>query len=405
MVEVERTGRLGPIMDFFSNIQDPRKEINKKYPLNEIIVITILAVMSLAKGWEDIERYAKHKREWLSKFLELKEGIPHHDVYRRVFTVLNPELIEERFMNWVRAIRNHFQLLAQENTENPLDEPKPRENIFIDGKAARGSFNAATGKALHVVSAWATANGLVFAQEKTNEKSNEITAIPMLLDKIALEGSIVSIDAMGCQYEIANKIVEKDADYVIALKENQKNLYRDVSEYFEDVDFDKPLSAMEHIPFQSVSTHDKGHGRLEDRDYAVSGDVGWLVERHPHWQTIKSIGFVDSQREIKGIVTTERRFFISSLSADAKEFANAVRSHWGIENSLHYVLDVTFGEDQSRIFKGKSPENMSLIRKIVHTIVRSDTETKSSIAGRLKQIAWSDEYTEKLLFNSSFAIL
>jgi predicted transposase YbfD/YdcC len=383
-------------MAYFSDIPDPRKDTNKLYPLYEVIAITILAVMSFAKGWEDIERYGKAKREWLSKFLELKEGIPHHDVYRRVFTALNPELIEVCFMNWVRSIREHLASVATAKEEPRGNMPLPREIIAIDGKTARGSFNVETGKALHIVSAWATANRLVFGQVKTDEKSNEITAIPTLLDKMLLEGSIVTIDAMGCQYEIANKIVKKKADYVFSLKGNQGNLCEDVEAFFVDLDFSKPPSAMRHISFQSISTHEKQRGRIEDRDYAVSGDVQWLHERHPHWKTIQSIGLVDSRREVKGKVTCERRYFISSLPADIHEFARAVRSHWGIENSLHYVLDVALGEDRSR--------NMAFIRKIVLTIARSDTETKSSVTGRVKEMAWSDEYREKMLFDSNFAV-
>jgi predicted transposase YbfD/YdcC len=282
----ERVEGIRPIMGYFSAIPDPRSEINKLYPLYEIIVITILAVLSFAKGWEDIQRYGEAKREWLSKFLELKHGIPKHDVYRRVFNVLNPELIESCFMNWVRAIK--------QNTE--------REIIAIDGKTAKGSFNAETGKALHIVSAWAAANRLVFGQVKTDDKSNEITAIPTLLDKIALQGCIVSIDAMGCQYKIADKIVKKKADYVFSLKGNQDSLHDDVKEYFADCDFSKPACAMKYISFQSTSTHEEKRGRIEERDYAVSGDVEWLRQRHPKWKTIQSIGFVDSRREEKGKV-------------------------------------------------------------------------------------------------------
>jgi predicted transposase YbfD/YdcC len=374
-------------LDYFSDIPDPRKTINRKYPLHEIIAITILAVVSFAKGWEDIERYGKAKRKWLSNHLELKAGIPKHDVYRRVFTVLKPELIEACFMNWVRAIK--------QNT--------PREVIAIDGKTVRGTFNAESGKALHIVSAWATSNRLVFGQVKTDEKSNEIPAIPLLLDKIALEGSIVSIDAMGCQYEIADKIVKKKADYVFSLKGNQGNLHEDVVEYFSDVDFAKPISAHRHVSFKSVSTHEEKRGRIEDRDYAVSDDVSWLHKRHPKWKSIRSIGFVDSRREEKGKVKHERRHFVSSLPCEPEEFAKAVRSHWGIENSLHYVLDVAFGEDACRIRTDKGPENMAFIRKIALTIARCDTETKSSVAGRIKQMAWSEEYLEQLLFSSSFA--
>ena len=388
MEEGEKGSRsIYPIMGYFSDIPDPRKEINKKYPLYEIVAITILAVMSFAKGWEDIERYGRAKRRWLSKYLKLKNGIPKHDVYRRVFTVLRPELIENCFMNWVRAIKQNV----------------PREIIAIDGKTAKGSFNAESGKALHVVSAWATANQLIFGQVKTDDKSNEITAIPILLDKIALEGCIVSIDAMGCQYGIADKIVRKKADYVFSLKGNQGNLHEDVKEYFADFDFSKPASAMKYISFQSTSTHEEKRGRIEDRDYAVSDDVKWLHQRHRRWKTIKSIGFVDSRRDEKGKVTYERRHFVSSLPADAQVFANAVRSHWGIENSLHYVLDVAFGEDSSRIRSDNGPENMSFIRKIALTIARLDTETKSSVAGRIKQMAWSEDYLEQMLFDSPYA--
>jgi predicted transposase YbfD/YdcC len=387
MEEGKKPVGVAPIMEYFSGIPDPRSKINRLYPLDEVVVITILAVMSFAKGWEDIERYGKAKRKWLAKHLELKHGIPKHDVYRRVFAVLKPELIEACFMNWVRAIK--------QNTE--------REIIAIDGKTAKGSFNAETGKALHIVSAWATANRLVFGQVKTEDKSNEITAIPVLLDKIALEGSIVSIDAMGCQYKIANKIIKKKADYLFSLKGNQGNLHDDVKEYFADFDFDKPASEMKYISFKTVSTHDEKHGRIEDRDYAVSDDVAWLHKCHPKWKTIRSIGIVDSRREEKGKVTQERRHFVSSLPADPAEFAKVVRSHWGIENSLHYILDVAFGEDKSRIRADKGPENMSFIRKIALTIARCDTETKSSVAGRIKQMAWSEDYMEQLLFASSFA--
>jgi predicted transposase YbfD/YdcC len=380
-------GRKIPIMEYFSEIPDPRNKVNRIYPLHEIIVITILAVVSFAKGWEDIERYGEAKREWLSKYLTLEFGIPKHDVYRRVFNVLQPELIETCFMNWVRSIK--------ENT--------CREIIAIDGKTVKGSFNAESGKSLHIVSAWATTNRLVFGQVKTDEKSNEITAIPTLLDKIALEGSIVSIDAMGCQYKIANKIVKKKADYVFSLKGNQGNLHEDVQEYYMDVDFAKPASRAKHVSFKSVSTHEEKRGRIEDRDYAVSDDVQWLHQRHPKWNTIRSIGFVDSRREERGKVTYERRHFVSSLPADAELFAKVVRSHWGIENSLHYVLDVAFGEDACRIRTNKGPENMSFIRKIALTIARADTQAKSSIAGRIKQMAWSESYLEQLLFASNFA--
>jgi predicted transposase YbfD/YdcC len=342
--------------------------------------------MSFAKGWEDIERYGKAKRRWLPKYLELKHGIPKHDVYRRAFNVLKPELIEACFMDWVRAVKQDI----------------PKEITAVGGKTVKGPFNAQAGKALHIASAWAAANRLVFGQVKTNDKSNEITAIPVLLDKTALEGSIASIDATGCQYEIAGKTVGKKADYLFSLKGNQGNLHEGVQEYYGGFDFGKPASAMKYITFKSTSAHEEKRGRIEGRGYAVSDDVKWLHERHPLWKTIKSIGIADSRREEKGKTTCERRYFASGLPANAEGFAGAVRAHRGIENSLHYVLDVAFGGDAGRIRCDKGPENMSFIRKIALAIARLDTETKSSLAGRIKQMAWSEDCLEQMLFTSPF---
>jgi predicted transposase YbfD/YdcC len=379
---------IAPIMTFFSVIQDPRIERNKLYPLEEVIVITILATIAMAQGWEDIERYAKAKEAWLRRFLKLEHGIPPHDVYRRVMIRLRPEEVEHCFMNRVRAIRKDYE----------------REIIAIDGKTVRGYFKAKEGgKALHVVSAWATENRLVFGQVKTDEKSNEITAIPALLEKVALAGCIVTIDAMGCQYRIAEQIVEKKADYLFSLKGNQESLHEDVKEYFGGLDFSAPLGKNRDIPFRSASTHDEQHGRIEDRDYAVSGDVEWLIERHPAWKTIRSIGVVEPGREEKGKLTAGRRYYISGLPGDVDVFSRGVRGHWGIENPLHYVLDVSFGEDDSRIRTDNGPENMAILRKMAMTVARADTETKSSIIGRRKQMAWSNEYLERLLFQSKLA--
>jgi predicted transposase YbfD/YdcC len=350
---------VAPIMAYFSKLEDPRTAVNRLYPLEEVVAITILAVMSFAQGWEDIEHYGQAKAEWLAKFLKLEHGIPKHDVFRRVFCSLKPDAVEECFMNWVRAIKKDYK----------------KEVIAIDGKTVRGSFNAKTGeKAIHVVSAWATENRLVFGQVKTEEKSNEITAIPTLLDKIAMKGCIVTIDAMGCQYEIANKIVKGKADYLFSLKGNQETLHDDVAEYYSEFDFSKPAPAMKHLSFQTTSTHNEKHGRRV-RVPAVSDDVEWLIKRHPLWKTIQSIGMVESTREIKGKITTERRYFVSSLPVEVEQFAHAVRAHWGIENSLHYMLDVAFGEDACHIKTDNGPENMSFIRKIALTVARSDKET------------------------------
>jgi predicted transposase YbfD/YdcC len=372
-----------PLMDYFMHIKDPRIERNKLYPLIEVIVITILAVMAFAQGWEDIETYALAKIAWLKKFLPLHNGIPKHDVYRRVFNCLQPQAIEQCFIAWVRDIK-------QDTTQ---------EIISVDGKTVRGSFNSQLDTSpLHLVSAWASRNRLVLAQVKTQDKSNEITAIPSLLELIALKGCIVTIDAMGCQYKIADYIVTQQADYVFSLKENQPSLHQDVTEYFKDLDFSHPEPDV-----LVESTFDVDHGRWERRRYGVSGNVSWLTERHPAWNTIKSIGVVQSTRETPEKTSTERRYYVSSLTPDPKRFATAVRAHWGIENSLHYVLDVAFREDASRIKSGCGPENWASFRKIALTVARSDKESTHSVKKRIKQIAWSDEYLERLLFHSSFA--
>jgi predicted transposase YbfD/YdcC len=290
--------KLPPLMEYFANIEDPRRETkNKKYPLIEVIVIAFLAVMSGADGWESIERYGIMRKKWLCKFLELKEGIPKHDVYRRVLCAIRSELLESCFMDWVRDIKQDIK----------------REVIAIDGKTVRGMatesrFKAGTDvKAIHLVSAWATENQLVFAQVQTDEKSNEITAIPALLEQIAIAGCIVTIDAMGCQYEIADKIVKKGADYVFSLKGNQETLHEAVKEYWDALDFNKPAKKAKYIRFRSTSTYDEKHGRKETRDYAVSDDVQWLREQFPKWQSIHSIGVVESTRDTGGEAKTERR--------------------------------------------------------------------------------------------------
>jgi len=386
--------KLPPLMEYFANIEDPRRETkNKKYPLIEVIVIAFLAVMSGADGWESIERYGAMRKKWLAKFLALKEGIPKHDVYRRVLCAIHSELLEACFMNWVRDIKRDIK----------------REVIAIDGKTVRGMatksrFKAGTEvKSIHLVSAWATENQLVFAQVQTEEKSNEIKAIPELLEQIAIAGCIITIDAMGCQHEIADKIVKKGADYVFSLKGNQESLHDAVKEYWDMLDFNKPESKAKHIRFRSVSTYDQKHGRKETRDYAASDDVNWLREQFPKWKSINSIGVVESTRDTGEDVKTERRYFVSSLGADAEQFAHAVRSHWGIENRLHYMLDVIYREDACRVRKDYSPRTLALIRKIALTIARSDKESKTSVRGRVQQMTWSEDYLESLLFHSGFA--
>jgi predicted transposase YbfD/YdcC len=374
---------VAPLADYFKNIEDPRIDRKKLYPLNEVILITILAFMSLAEGWEDIEDFGNAKESWLRSLLKLEHGIPKHDVYRRVFVRLKPEQLEKCFMDWIKDMRI----------------PVNREVIAVDGKTIRGSASTFEClKAAHVVSAWAQENRMVLAQVKTDEKSNEITAIPELLAMFALKGAIITIDAMGCQYKIANQIIKAEADYLFSLKGNQETLHDDVEEYFKDINFEKPEARI-----KVTTTHDVDHGRIERRAHAITDNVDWLIARHPAWNSIKSIAVIEGMRDINGVVSIERRYYVSSLPADPELLAFAARAHWGIENSLHYILDVAFREDACTIKRGNSPQNLNVIRKIALTLVRSDKESKKSIRKRLKLLAWSNEYFEKLLFRSDLA--
>jgi predicted transposase YbfD/YdcC len=368
-----------PLAKYFKGIEDPRMDRKKLYPLDEVIVITVLAFLSGAEGWEDIAEFAKCKEEFLKKHLELKNGLPQHDVYGRVFRRLDPEQLGICFMEWVQAMRI----------------PVEREVFAVDGKTMRGSIdNFKCLKAAHIVSVFATENRLALAQVKTDDKSNEITAIPEVLALVALKGAIVTIDAMGCQYKIAEQIVEGGGDFLFSLKGNQETLHDDVREYFKDVDFKRPEEGV-----KVEVTHDVDHGRIERRSHAVSGDVAWLIERHPAWDKIKSIGVIESRRDINGVESTEIRHYISSLPPDPKLFAYAARSHWGIENTLHNILDVVFREDRIKIRCGNSPENLNTIRKIALTLAKHDTTPKRSTRKKLKLMGWSSDYLESLLCN------
>jgi predicted transposase YbfD/YdcC len=378
-------------MEYFSEAQDPGRETkNKKYPLIEVIVIAFLAVMSGAEGWESVERYGFTRGKWLGKFPALEEGIPKHGVYRRVLSAIRSGLLESCFMNWVRDIK--------------------REVIGIDGKTVRGMaadsrFKAGTeAKPVHMVSARAAGNQLVSARARAEAKSNEITASPALLERIAVAGRIITIGAMGCQYEIAEKVVKKGADYVFPLKGNQETPHEEVKEYWDMPDFNKPAAEAPYIRFRTASMHEEKHGRKETRDYAASGDVERLVKQFPQWKSIKSIGAAESNRGAGEGEKTGRRYFISSLGADEELFARTVRPHWGRENRLHYMLDVIYHEDACRVRKGWIPRTLGLIRKIALTAARSGRESKTSARGRVRQMAWPEDYLEmeSLLFHSNF---
>jgi len=362
----------------FEEITDPRQAWKTEYNLLEIVVMTICAVTSGVEHWEDIVDFCRVKESWYREKLglELENGIASHDTFQRVFQLIKPEELEAGFISWVKEI-------AVVTTG---------EIISIDGKTVCGSRDAKT-KAIHMVSAWSNANQLVLGQVKTDEKSNEITAIPTLLDLLELKGCIVTIDAMGCQKEIAKKIVQAEADYVFGLKGNQGSLHDDVRLYFEDT----LKTPQFYDGLSNTVTKDMGHGRFEKRYYCLSEDVDWLPQK-PDWQGLNSIGMVRSVVEKNGKTTEETRYFISSLT-DVKLFATAVRGHWGIENGLHWCLDVVFHEDLNRTRKDHSAENFSVIRHIALNILKT-FPAKMSLARKRRKCEYDADFMADVLLSA-----
>ncbi len=372
------------IVDHFEELADPRIERNKKHALIDIIILTICAVITGSETWEEIEDYGHYKEEWLKSFLPLQNGIPSHDTIRRLFIRLNPEELQRCFMSWIEAVR---EVIAG-------------DVIAVDGKTLRRSGEQVSGKSpIHMVSAWAAGSGLLLGQKKTAEKSNEITAIPALLELLKIKGCIVTIDAIGCQGEIAASIQNKKADYVLALKGNQKNLHEDVKYFFHELE-EKDL-AEEWL--DSHKTVDKDHGRIEIREYYQSDEIAWLPELK-NFAGVKTIGIVKATRIIGKRQSTECRYYISSLPMDAQRFAHAVRSHWSVENTLHWTLDMTFREDYSRMREGYSAENFAMIRRLALSLMKRDKNSKKSLKRRRRICHLDDSYLVHLLFSSDEAI-
>ncbi len=363
----------------FAAVPDPRREHMRLHNLWDIIAITILAVVAGADSWVEVAKYGVSKVDFLKTFLELPHGIPSHDTFCRVFALLNPSALQEGFVNWVQAIA--------EATVGRL--------VAIDGKTARRSFDKGAGKGpLHMVGAWASANRLLLGQQACDSKSNEITAIPELIKNLDISGSIVTIDAMGCQKTIATALQEAGADYVLAVKDNQPTLHDSIRQVFSD-GLDSGFADMDH---HSHRTEEKGHGRVEKRVYHIVRVPEELAERHADWKGLRSIGLVYSERQ-EGTKepSMQTRVFISSLPARVKTFARAVRNHWGIETSLHWVLDVSFREDESRLHKGHGQENMALIRRLAASLLQNETTCKGGVACKRKCAGWDDEYLLKVL--------
>jgi predicted transposase YbfD/YdcC len=358
------------ISDFFSDLTEPR-ESNKRHQLLDIITIALCAVICCADTWEDIEEFGQTKYEWFRTFLELPHGIPSHDTFARVFALMDPHEFQEAFIGWVKSI----QVLTKGHV------------VAIDGKTVRRSHDKDTSP-IHIVSAWAQENRMVLGQVKTDEKSNEITAIPELLRVLELEGCIVTIDAMGCQKAIAETIIEKGADYVLGLKGNQGNLHADVALFFQD--------CLASAPFDFHETVDGDHGRIETRRYWTTSDIQWLSDKHL-WKKLTTIVMVQRERLTGDKVSNETSYYISSLESNAKELARAIRGHWSIENSLHWVLDIAFREDESRVRKDHAPENLAILRHMALNLLKKETSSKRSIKTKRLKAGWDPEYLRRVL--------
>jgi predicted transposase YbfD/YdcC len=368
------------LTEHFALLEDPRAEHLTDHKLIDIIMIAICAVICGAETWTDIELFGNERLDWLRQFLELENGIPSHDTFGRVFGGIDAEQFQACFVSWVQAVFHATK----------------GQVIAVDGKQARRSHDRTNGKqAIHVISAWATANHLVLGQRKVDEKSNEITAIPELLRLLDVSGCIVTIDAMGCQTGIVEQIIDQAADYVLTVKENQGYLYEDIALFFQlahQNDFQK-------VNYTFDRTVNKGHGRIETRQcWAISGeDSLQFLRDHEQWKGLQTIAMVNSQRQVKSKITIETRYYISSLPNDAKKILHAARSHWGVENSLHWVLDVAMGEDISRIRKDNAPENMAALRRIALNLLKQEKTLKRGIQGKRLKAALSPDYLLKVL--------
>jgi len=372
-------GPAGRIIRCFSSLEDPRIDRQKLHSLMNMVIIAICATICGADSWVAIERFGNAKLSWFQSFLDLPNGIPSHDTFGRVFAALDPEQFARCFMSWVQS----------------LGELMQGEVVALDGKMLRRSMDTAAAKSpIYMVSAWAGANRLVLGQLKVDEKSNEITAIPKLLDMLMLEGSVVTTDALGCQKEIAQKVLDKGADYLLAVKNNQKTLARDLQSLFDEAE----LTSYRHVESDHVETVEKGHGRIENRRCVVISDPRYLFYLEGlKWPGLKAIVKLETKREIGEKSETHTRYYISSLPGDAAEILAAARGHWGIENSLHWILDIAFREDESRIRQGNAAENMARLRQIAHNMLSREKTAKCGIATKRLMAGWDESYLAKVL--------
>jgi predicted transposase YbfD/YdcC len=374
------------LVEHFSKLTDPRVNRTKDHELIDVMIIAVCALLCAAESFNDMEDFGKAKQDWFKTFLALRNGIPSHDTFNRVFAALNPQSFLECFLAWTQSVR----------------EAVPQEIVALDGKALRRALNRDQ-SIKYIVSAWAEGNGLVLGQWKVADKSNEITAVPELLRALELSGCIVTIDAMGCQKKIAQEIIESDADYVLALKGNQETVHNEVKTFLDAALAEKQGSRLPGeklsaaaVRLAFVETVEKDHGRIEIRRYYQSAELDWFADREK-WQGLKSVGLVEAVREVAGKTTVERRYYLSSLPLGVATFARAVRGHWGVENKLHWSLDVCFREDQSRARTGYAAENLATLRRLALNLLKKEKTKKRGIKGKQLNASWNHSYLLQLL--------
>lgn len=364
------------LQEAFASIEDPRIDRTREHKLIDILMIAVCAVISGAEGFTQIEEFGRSKQEWFRSFLELPNGIPSHDTFGRLFAKIDSDAFQQSFLGWIQQCVTLIE----------------GQIVAIDGKEPHGVHQPWAEKpCLCVVSAWASANRIVLAQQKVAQKSNEITAIPLLLELLAIKGCIVTIDAMGCQKEIAQTIIDQEAHYVLCLKGNQGKLRQDTQTLFESL-----LKEPEQSKVDSYVSQERAHGRMETRTYWVATELDTLRTAH-EWPQLRAVGRVDRVQQFANRTEHESRYFILSWESDAHTFATAVRSHWGIENSVHWVLDVVFHEDDYQSADSNAAFNFSILRHIALNLLRSESSSSASIRTKRMKAAWSDEYRAKVL--------